>query len=123
MAVSKINTSNTNPAAPAGRVNVAWQISAPYQDPIDPASQIADLSASIALVNFADEEVPAGTIDGTNTSFTLNFSPNPPKSLQLFLNGVLQKPGGVDYTLTSGNVVIYTAAPSSGSSHLAWYRY
>ena len=123
MAASKINVSNTNPAAPSGATNIAWQVSAPYPDPSDPTSQIVDVSGSTALVNFADEETPGGTIDGTNTSFTLAFSPNPPKSLQLFLNGVLQKPGGVDYTLTSGNVVIFVTAPSSGSILLAWYRH
>jgi hypothetical protein len=121
MAVEKINTSNTNPAAPAGRINVAWQISAPYTDPLDTASQVSDLSASIALVNFSDAEVPSGTINGSNVTFTLAHTPSPAASLQLF-NGIVQKAGGIDFTL-SGATITFTTAPSSGSVLQAWYRY
>jgi hypothetical protein len=70
--------------------------------------------------NFADEEVPSGSTPGT--SFTLAHTPNPAKSLQLYWNGVLQKPGGVDYTLATASITTVQSV-QSGDSFVAWYRY
>src|SRR5262252_4621607 len=44
-----------------------------------------------AIVNFV-REVPAGTMNGTNVTFTLSFTPNPSASLIVWLNGVEQVP-------------------------------
>lgn len=78
-----------------------------------------------AIPNFADEETPAGDIDGMNTVFTLAETPNPVGSLELFLNGALQQ-RGADYTL-SGTTITFVTAPPVGpgvtSVLLAWYRY
>ncbi len=71
--------------------------------------------------NFADAEVPSGTINGSNTAFTLSFSPLPSGSLKLFLNGMLLK-RGTDYTL-SGTSISMTTAPLSGDKLYAFYRY
>lgn len=74
--------------------------------------------------NFVDAEVPSGSINSSNVTFTLAHAPNPGASLRLYLNGVLQKPG-TDYTL-SGNTITYTVAPvnTAGTDwHLAFYRY
>ena len=63
-------------------------------------------------------EIPSGTINGSNVSFTLTFTPEPPWALWLFVNGVLQhadatEPGGSpDYTL-SGNTITFAVAPVS----------
>lgn len=65
-------------------------------------------------------EVPSGTIDGTNTTFTLAHNPNPTASLQLYLNGGFQKQGS-DYIL-SGNIITFSAAPL-GSALIAYYVY
>ena len=59
-------------------------------------------------------ETPTGTIDGSNAVFTIT-SPN---LFALFLNGVYQTPGGVDYTL-SGTTITYVNAPPTGSGHKA----
>jgi len=69
---------------------------------------------------FRDSEVPQGAIDGTNRVFTLQYAPDPPQSLLLVLNGVVQRPGA-DFTL-SGNVITYVYPPQPGDSHIAWYR-
>ena len=69
---------------------------------------------------FHDDETPSGTVDGTNTSFTVGTSPSPASSLQLFLNGVLQE-YGVDYTLATA-AITFASPPSSGSTLLAYYR-
>jgi hypothetical protein len=73
-------------------------------------------------ISFADAEVPSGTINGSNTSFTLANAPSPAGSLILTKNGVVQKAGGTDYTLSSLTIT-YAAAPVSGDALLAWYRF
>jgi len=50
--------------------------------------------------------IPAGTIDGENTEFTLPYSP---MVLLLFVNGALVNTG---YTVVE-NVIMFTAAPTS----------
>jgi len=71
---------------------------------------------------FSDAETPGGAINGVNVTFTLAVAPSPGVSLLLFLNGVLQTPGGVDYTL-SGSTITYASAPPTGSKLIAWYRH
>lgn len=56
-------------------------------------------------------ETPVGSIDGTNTIFTLSNSPIA-STVQVFLNGVLQETTD-DYTL-SGTAVTFASAPFSG---------
>jgi hypothetical protein len=72
--------------------------------------------------SFVDAEVPTGTINGANASFTLSQSPSPAASLELYRNGVLQTAGGTDYTLSS-TTITYVTAPNSGDTHVAYYRY
>jgi hypothetical protein len=71
---------------------------------------------------FADGEVPGGTLDGTNGTFTLANTPSPAGSLVLYRNGMAQKPA-VDYTLTAASVQFLAGAiPQPGDTLLAWYR-
>ena len=69
--------------------------------------------------NFVDFETPGGTINGTNTVFTLAFTPTT-GSLHLFRNGLLQLPA-IDYTL-SGTTITYLVAPPNGNTLRASYR-
>lgn len=77
---------------------------------------------------FGDAETPKGTINGSNTVFTLAKAPNPPASLMLTLmipaglGGLMQYGEGVHYTL-AGNRITMVAAPASGSRLVAWYRF
>ncbi|MGH9657269.1 MAG: hypothetical protein ACRD96_01930 [Bryobacteraceae bacterium] len=71
---------------------------------------------------FVDATVPSGTINGTNTTFTLPSSPNPAASLSLYRNGALKKPG-VDYNLSAGTITFLPGQiPQTGDILLAWYR-
>jgi hypothetical protein len=71
---------------------------------------------------FSDGEVPGGTIDGNNTTFTLANLPSPAASLALFRNGMAQQPS-VDYTLTGSTIQFQAGAvPQPGDVLLAWYR-
>jgi hypothetical protein len=74
------------------------------------------------LPSFADDETPAGTIDGVNAVFTLAHSPNPAGSLELFKNGLVQRPAGADYTL-AGSTITFVTPPAALSTLVAWYRY
>jgi hypothetical protein len=76
-----------------------------------------------SATNFADNETPGGSVNGTNLTFTLASAPNPAGSLRLYRNGLLTQPGG-DYTL-AGSSVTFTSAttPRTGDSLAAYYRY
>ena len=69
-----------------------------------------------------DDEVPAGSVNGSNVTFTLANIPNPPSSLKLFVNGQRMKAGGEDFTLSSGTITFITAPPTT-SILLADYRH
>lgn len=72
--------------------------------------------------NWVDRETPSGAVNGSNTSFTLAFTPSPSGSEHVYLNGVLQESGaGNDYTI-SGLTITYLAAPVSGDKIRVSYR-
>jgi hypothetical protein len=80
------------------------------------------LSLETGAVVFHDAEVPGGTVNGVNAVFTLQTAPSPAQSLQLAVNGVIQKPG-VDFTLSSNTVTFLTGAiPATGDELVSWYR-
>lgn len=80
--------------------------------------------AAGSSLNFSDSETPSGTINSSNTVFTLANSPSPATSLILHLNGQILTQG-VEYTL-SGSTITFATAPDelfSGLPFKAWYRY
>lgn len=83
------------------------------------------LPVTAVVPSFADGEVPTGTINGTNASFTLaHASAQTGNSLVLVRNGVVQQSGGNDYTLAGATVTFTTGSiPQTGDVVLAWYRY
>lgn len=80
-----------------------------------------DTSSGLTSSNFVDKETPSGTINGSNTGFTLANTPTAGTE-HLYLNGILQRSGsGNDYTI-SGNAITFTTAPVSGDILLCSYR-
>jgi hypothetical protein len=72
---------------------------------------------------FVDGETPAGTVNGTNSSFSLSRAPNPANSFHLFRNGLRMKMG-VDYTLVGANVTFLVGAiPQANDLLIADYRF
>ncbi len=71
---------------------------------------------------FADNEVPAGTVNGTNTVFTLANAPSPASSLAVYKNGLLQRLS-VDYNLAA-NILTFASAsvPRTGDLLTVSYR-
>ena len=75
-----------------------------------------------SAVSFYDE-VPSGTVNGTNDTFTLTYAPSPTSSLKLFVDGVLMKQG-THYTLSSKTITFNSSyIPQTGQTLFASYRY
>lgn len=90
-------------------------------NPQDAATKnYVDSRPSLTPSNFIFNEAPTGTIDGSNVTFTLANTPTA-NTVQLFLNGLLQRPGaGHDYTI-SGATITMLSAPLTGDILLAHY--
>lgn len=85
----------------------------------DPGTTAA--ATGLSSSNFVTRETPSGTVNGSNTAFTLANTPTAGTE-EVFLNGVLQEPGaGNDYTI-SGAAITYLTAPLSGDKIRANYR-
>ena len=67
------------------------------------------------------EEVPSGTINGSNVTFTVAHTPLA-GTFRLYLNGTRQQAGGGDYSL-SGTTITFNTAPQTGSVLFVDYSY
>lgn len=82
--------------------------------------QFAGSGASLDADNFVVRENPTGAVNGTNADFTLATTPVSGKE-HIYLNGLLQEPGGSnDYTI-SGAIFTFNTAPVSGDRIRASY--
>lgn len=71
--------------------------------------------------NFVDKEIPSGSINGSNTAFSLANTPVA-GSEHLYLNGILQESGaGNDYTISGATITMLTA-PLAGEKIRVSYR-
>lgn len=78
-------------------------------------------AAGLTASNFVDKEIPSGSINGSNTAFTLANTPVS-GSEHVYLNGILQESGaGNDYTI-SGTTITMATAPLSGEKLRVSYR-
>jgi len=71
------------------------------------------------LSNIFVQEIPTGTVDGVNTSFTTSNNPIFTNAHLLFVNGILLVQG-VHYTI-SGNTITMTTAPATGQALVSVY--
>lgn len=78
--------------------------------------------ATVLSGTFADNEIPTGTINGANTTFTLAHTPSPAGSLNCFENGLQQRAGGADFTLATATIT-YAVAPPTGTTLICDYRF
>lgn len=82
---------------------------------------VAGGSNGLVNSNFVDKETPSGTINGSNTAFTLANTPVA-GSEHVYLNGLLQESGaGNDYTISTNTITMLTA-PISGDKIRVSYR-
>lgn len=90
----------------------------------DDAGTEYKLATGGAVPTFVDNETPGGTPNGVLTTFTLVNAPSPAASLMLFTNQLLQRAGGVDYTLSGLTVTFVTGSiPQTDDLLRAFYRY
>jgi hypothetical protein len=79
-------------------------------------------SCGTSSSTFVENEVPSGSVDGTNRVFVLAGAPSPSTSLQVHRNGLLQNLG-TDYTLSSKTITFSpNAVPQASDILLAAYR-
>lgn len=71
------------------------------------------------LANSTKQEIPTGTVNGVNTSFTLSFTPNYNNSVMVYVNGAI-KILTTDFSV-SGTSITFVTAPASGSTVYAVY--
>jgi phage-related tail fiber protein len=82
---------------------------------------VSALGLKVNPAKFITRETPAGTLNGTNTIFTLASTPIVGTE-EVYLNGLLQEPGaGNDYTI-SGATITYLAAPAATDRLRVSYR-
>jgi hypothetical protein len=86
-----------------------------------PASSVmnAKYTYGACAPNFV-QEVPAGSVNSSNLTFTLTHTPDA-NSLFLYSNGIYMT-NGVDYNV-SGNVITFVLAPITGTKLYAEYTY
>ena len=94
-------------------------------DGTTPVDLWADPTTHRLLVDMSgaavDNEIPSGTINGSNVTFTLANTPIS-GSEHVYLNGARQLVGaGNDYTISSATITFATAPPT-GSNLLVDYR-
>jgi hypothetical protein len=78
-------------------------------------------TGALTTSNFVYGEVPSGTIDGSNTAFTLANTPTA-GTVTLYLGGLRLKSGaGNDYTISGSSITMLTV-PQSGDNFLADYQ-
>lgn len=65
------------------------------------------------------QEVPTGAVNGSNTDFELSSAPAYPRSVNVYLNGLLQR-FTVDFTVSS-TTITFTTAPSNGQQVYATF--
>lgn len=84
---------------------------------VTPASAF---SLGIANLHKWVQEIPTGTINASNKSFTLSKNPVSSTATLVFRNGMIQTPG-TDYSLTNSNNILFVSAPAVGNELVTVY--
>lgn len=69
-----------------------------------------------------NQGAPSGSINGSNTTFTLSPTPSVSANVNCFLNGIQQRQGaGTDYTISGATITYLTAPPTGSTLNCLWY--
>ncbi len=116
------NSLNTLTTTVAGNTSTLSTLSATVTSLSNTVAALPSGSSGSISVAFVDGEVPSGTLNGTNTNFTLSAAPVPAASLELYRNGIVQA-SGTDYSLSSNTITFLAAGvPRAGDVLEAYYR-
>ena len=89
---------------------------------IDAINKMEQAIRDILTTTKVENELPAGSINGSNMAFTLTKSPDPSGSLQMFLDGMFMTVGE-DYIISGLNITFLLSPPQTGSILRAFFRY
>lgn len=67
------------------------------------------------------QEAPSGTVNGSNTAFTLSTTPINNASVQLYLDGMILVQG-TDYTISGASITMTTAPETSQTLYAVYVR-
>lgn len=99
---------------------VATQTATASRNGVLSSTDFATFAGKVSMSNYTCRETPTGTINGTNTAFTLANSPISGTEM-VYKNGQLMNGGsGNDYTI-SANTITFTTAPKTGTVLLVTY--
>jgi len=73
------------------------------------------------LKKFFVQETPSGTIDGSNTTFTIAQTPLEDDAVLVMVNGLMKKRGASDDYTLSGTTITFNEAPAVASSIMVYY--
>jgi hypothetical protein len=73
------------------------------------------------LLKFWTLETPSGTVNGSNTVFTLAFTPVENDAVTVFLNGLFQRPT-TDYSISGTTITFVTAPPVASDVRTSYIR-
>ena len=77
------------------------------------------LNAKWLAENF-EQEIPAGTVNGSNKVFTLSQLPHSTKAVIVLMNSQVQYQVS-DYSVDNGGVITFVNAPALGQEPYAFY--
>jgi hypothetical protein len=100
------------------KLNQVQQDGASTNDVITWSGSAWEPVAPISLTAVA--EVPSGTVNGTNTNFSLSTTPASSAGVVVILDGIVQY-NGSDYTV-SGTTITFSSAPATDSTIFAYYN-
>jgi hypothetical protein len=70
------------------------------------------------------QEIPAGTCNGSTTTFTLANTPNVALTVSLYLDGLLLLQGaGKDYTISTATITLTTACATGQTLTASYSKY
>lgn len=110
----------------SSQINITVQNPPRYKVVVKPATRLNVSVAGRILISqnggafdLVSNEVPAGDVDGSNATFTSNFS-FIPESVEVYVNGLKQKP--ITHYQTSGNqTIVLNESPLMGDQLLINY--
>jgi hypothetical protein len=86
------------------------------------AGTISISTTALSATNFVTREVPTGSVNGTNPTFTLANTPTVGTE-EIYVNGILQNGGSNDYAISGATITFQTGAiPQNGDVVLVNYR-
>lgn len=74
-----------------------------------------------SLADVTHKQVPSGTVNGSNVTFTLSYAPTSNDSLSLFLDSLILELT-TDYSVSDTTITMVTA-PAVGQKLYATYQY